>query len=240
MLMLKCNLLLMKEYCFVLFLVMLFNQSFAQPDPVGAFNRHIAANWTGEYVRISQYRVKGTPYLLGESFPGAITYKGGKTADNNKILYNLYNQKAGIDLKNDIYESGEEVEQFTLHLPEKFGGQTLLFKNANLYGDAKVNGYLNVLEEGNKIAFLKAYKIKLSPDPTNTLVKDVKVFEQYYEYYLYNKISKELHKVKLKEKDIRKELGNEELVKSYTASQAADLSKEADIIKLVKYFNNNL
>src|SRR5687768_8526194 len=155
----------MRKYCFIAFLALSINNTNAQVDPVGAFNRHIASNWAGEYVRISQYRVKGTPYLLGESFPGAITYKGGKTA-NNKILYDLYSQKAGIDMQNQIYESGEMVEEFTIQLPEKFGGQKLLFKNANLYGDAKINGYLNVLEDGSKLVFLKAFKIKLSPDPT--------------------------------------------------------------------------
>jgi hypothetical protein len=220
-------------------LLTILNQVFAQVDPVGNFNRHIAANWVGEYIRISQYRVKGTPYLLGESFAGVITYKSGKASANNKILYDLYNQKAGIDMNNEIYVADDPIDQFIIDLPEKFGGQKLLFKNANHYGNTEVKGYLNVLQDGSKVTFLKAYKIKLVADPTNTLVKDVKVFEQYYEYYLYNKSSQQLQKIKLKEKDVIKELDDAEFVKNYKASNGtADLSKEAGLIQLIKYYNN--
>lgn len=245
----------MRKYCMIAVLILGFQQANAQAsqfgsltsvpqtvgnvDAVGDYNKHVASNWSGAYVRIGPYQVKGTPYLLGESFPATITYKSGKASTNNKLLYDLYNQKAGIDLNNEIYEADDMIEQFVIHLPEKFGGQKLLFKNANHYGNTDVKGYLNVLQDGSKVTFLKAYKIKLAADPTNTLVKDVKVFEQYYEYYLYNKSSQQLQKIKLKEKDVIKELGDAEFVKNYKTSNGdANLSKEADLIQLIKYYNN--
>jgi len=47
----------------------------AQPDPVGNFNKHVIEKWTHDYIRVSQYRVKGSPYLLGESFNGDINHE---------------------------------------------------------------------------------------------------------------------------------------------------------------------
>jgi len=222
---------------FLFFLILIATRSFAQVDPVGQFNKHIVENWKGEYIRISQYRVKGTPYLLGESFPGTLTYKGGLKSDT-KILYDLYHQKVGADFKNSILETDQILEEFSISLPEKFGGKTLLFRSAEVYGNTSLKSYLNVLEDGSKVPLLKLFKVKLVSDPSNMFDKELKIFEQYYEYYLYNKSTKELSKIKLKEKDLIKQLGDEEFLKEFIAKSDLDVSKEVDAIKLVNGYNN--
>jgi hypothetical protein len=227
-----------KLYILIVF-ILLTNSTFAQPDPVGNFNRHVVEKWGSDYIRIGPYRVKGSPYFLGESFPGSLIYKSGRRVTDAKILYDLYSQKAGIDVENGIYESGEALEEFSIVLLDKFGGQTLLFKNSSLFGDAALKSYLNVLEDGDKVTLLKIFKTKLSPDPRNNLAKDSKVFEQYYEYYLYNKTSQDLNKIKLRQKDIVKELGNDQLVNDYVSKSEIDFSKEADLIKLINKYNNS-
>ena len=186
----------MKKICFTFIVILLFGDvSFAQVDPVGQFNKHIVENWKGDYIRIGQYRVKGTPYLFGESFPGTLTYKGGIKSDI-KILYDLYNQKAGADVKNSILESDLVLEEFSISLPTKFGGNTLFFKNTELFGNTSLKNYFNVLADGSKASLLKIFKIKLVSDPSNMMDKEQKIFEQYYEYYLYNKAGKKLSKIK--------------------------------------------
>jgi hypothetical protein len=223
---------------FILFgFVLLANLSFAQTNTVGEFNKFIAQNWAGDYIRIGQYKVKGTPYLLGESFPGTLTYKGGAKSDT-KILYDLYNQKAGADVKNSILQSDQALEEFTITLPAKFGGNTLLFKSTEVFGNTSLKNYFNVLEDGTKVSLLKIFKIKLVSDPSNMLDKEQKIFEQYYEYYLYNKTTKELSKMKLKEKDIAKQLGDEDFVKSFIAKGDLDVSNEVDVITLIQGYNN--
>src|SRR5687767_15408519 len=69
----------------------------AQTDAIGNFNKHVIEKWSNDYIRIGQYRVKGTPYLLGESYPGYITYMNGGAVMDVKVLYDIYNQKAGVD-----------------------------------------------------------------------------------------------------------------------------------------------
>lgn len=228
----------MKKTCFIFIVILLFGDvTFAQVDPVGQFNKHIVENWKGEYIRIGQYRVKGTPYLFGESFPGTLTFKGGVKTDT-KIRYDLYNQKAGADVKNNILESDQVLEEFSISLPAKFGGNTLLFKSSELFGNSSLKNYFNVLEDGSKVSLLKIFKIKLVSDPSNMMDKETKIFEQYYEYYLYNKSTKELSKSKLKEKDIAKQLNDEEFVKDFITKSELDVSKETDVIKLIQGFNN--
>ena len=227
----------MKNRYIFLGLVLMANISFSQINTVGEFNKFIVQNWQGDYIRIGQWKVKGTPYLLGESFPGTLTYKGGVKSDT-KILYDLYNQKVGADVKNSILESDQVLEEFIITLPEKFGGNTLLFRNTDSYGTNTLKNYFNILEDGAKFSFLKLFRIKLISDPSNMMDKEQKVFEQYYEYYLYNKISKDLPKIKLKEKDIAKQLGDEEFVKSFITKGDLDVSQEADVIKLIQGYNN--
>src|SRR5688572_8918327 len=92
------------KFIFIVFVSVLnMPDASSQPDPVADFNKQIVQNWIGEYVRIGQYRVKGSPYLLGESFPGSITYKGGKSVTDKNILYDLYHQKAGVDVNHQIF-----------------------------------------------------------------------------------------------------------------------------------------
>ncbi len=228
----------MKGICFTLVLALTIFQCRGQIDPVGAFNRHIMEAWKGEYVRIGPYRVKGTPYLLGESFPGNITYKGGKTVANAKILYDIYHQKVGIDTSKQMFEADEPVETFYINLPEKFGRQKLLFKNCYVFGKPEMNCFFNVLSDGSKVTFLKAFKTQLFQDPTNNMAKDLRVFNQYFEYYIYSKSTGDINKIKLRKKDILKELGNEKVIVDYMSSNEIDLSKEADVIKLITKYNS--
>lgn len=213
---------------------------FAQSDPLGDFNRHVLANWNGNYHRISQYRVKGTPFLYGESFAGTIDYKGGRTIKGINILYDLFTQTTGIDLRNnsEIFAAEQGVERFTVDLTEKYGGKTLVFVNADQF-TKDYKGYYNLLADGEKIALLKAFKLKLDPDPTNQMVKDVRVAEQYSEYFIYNKATRSLHKVKLKERDILKELDASADAKSFIKAQKLDMSDEGHSIQFITAYNKN-
>lgn len=233
----------MKNYRFPLFVsiaVAMFSASpsFAQADPVGDFNRHLVANWKGDYIRLGQYRVKGTPYLYGESLPGHIVYKGNKSFKNVNILYDLFNQKAGMDVKNEIFEVDNVIEEFSVTSPTQYGSQVLLFKNAANYGD-RVKGYLNVLEDGEKVALLKSYNIRLSQDPTDLMNKDKRIIDQFSEYYIYVKASKKLEKVKLKEKEIIKAIGEDKQAKDYISLHKMDIATEGQLISFLESYNNN-
>lgn len=217
-------------------ILLLLQTTHAQMDPVGDFNRHIASNWNGNYIRVSQYRVKGSPYFLGDSFPGIIRFKGGKVLADIKVLYNIYEQKAGMAVQDGIFEADEILEEFSIMLPEKYGRQELLFRSSTAFGAADLKAYLQVLEEGEKATLLKLYKARLAPDPANAMAKDLKVFDQYYEFFLYTTNGQQLKKIKLREKDFAKEL-EPAWVKQYVLEHKPDLSSEPAVIQMVQQYN---
>lgn len=229
----------MKKPLFLLLFSITTFLSFAQVDPLGAYNRHVVSNWNGSYMRVGNYHVKGNPYLFGESFSGTIDYKGGESVTGIKVLYDLYNQRAGIDLKNnEIFEAEAGVDRFVIDLPEKFGGRKLLFMNGDAFGQTGKKEYFNVLEDGSKVTFLKAYRIRLLPDPTNEMNREMKLFDQYFEYYIYQKGTKQLNKIKLKEKDILKEVNADQATKEKIKKGEIDLGNEAQVILFIKSYNS--
>lgn len=209
----------------------------AQPNTLGEFNKFIAQNWNGEYYRLGQYKVKGTPFFLGQSFEGTLVTKDG-AKNKAKILYDLHNQEAGLDGGNTILQtnSGAPVE-FTLMIPSDLSKETLVFKHADAFPKAGGKRYFNVLEDGAKFALLKEFKIRTVPDPSNMMDKELRLFEQYFEYYLYNKSSAELTRIKLREKDLKKAIGDDKVFKEYTTSVKTNFSKESDVADFVAAIN---
>lgn len=204
----------------------------AQPDAIGDFNKHVIEKWTEDYIRVSQYRVKGSPYLLGESFDGEITMRTGLKISNQKVLYDIMDQRVGTEMNKQLVAPDGEISNFVIRLPEKFGSDQLEFINASSLSKSSVKGFLNVIASGPKISFLRQYKTRLVPDPLNMYSKDLRIFEQYYEYYLYNHAAQTLEKVKLKEKDIR------EALQGFSIPPTAYFTKQADIKAIVESINH--
>jgi hypothetical protein len=203
----------------------------AQPDPVGSFNKHVIEKWSHEYIRVSQYRVKGSPYLLGESFDGLISMKTGVKTINQKVLYDIMDQRVGTESDRQLVAPDGEITSFFIQLTDRFGGEKLEFINANTLAKSNVKGYLNVIVNGPKLVFLRQYKIKMIPDPQNMYSKEIRIFEQYYDYYLYNYSSQSLEKIKLKEKEIR------EFLQGFNIPSNTDFSKQAGVKTLVESLN---
>ena len=220
----------MKQFLF-LFAVLSSLISRAQPDPIGNFNKHVIEKWTHDYIRVSQYRVKGSPYLLGDSFSGDITMKTGVVTVDKKILYDIYDQKVGFDLDKKFVAPDGEVSGFFIQLSENFGGEKLSFINAANLPKVNLKGYLNVIADGSKFAFLRQYRIRLVADPAEMYSKDIKLFEQYYDYYIYNRATAELNKIKLKDKDVLEALGNP------TVSSTFDLRTALGVRQAVEAIN---
>ena len=142
-----------------------------------------------------------------------------------------------MEVGKEMVQPGTPIKQFVVQLPEKFGSELLLFKPATNYQE-KMEGYLNVMAEGPKASLLKAYRAKLVADPANMYANDIKMIEQYAEYYIHLAGKKELVKVKLRDKDLVKALGGAANLKEYLVAERLDVSKEEDAVKLLHYLNS--
>ena len=228
----------MKSVSLILFFSFVFFSANAQTDAIGDFNKHVIEKWSEDFIRISQYKVKGSPYLLGESFDGSLTVKSGVVAANQKILYDLYNQKVGVEINKELVKPDGDVLSFYIQLPEKFGGEKLEFINAENLKNVTLKGYLNTLESGSKLILLRQYKTRVIADPANMYSKDFRIFEQYYDYFIYNVVTSSLEKIRLKQKDVVSALSGlpAETIK---AAEASDLNSIRSIRDFVKKVNGN-
>lgn len=175
----------------------------AQFEQIAQYNKVLMQNWAGTYIRIGAYKVKGSPYLYGEAIPGEIMVAGENSYKKLEILYNLFEQKAGVSTNNEFTEVDKGISSFLLTVPQKFGTGVLKFDAVDYFNAGKMKGFFNVLaEKEGRYAFLRYFSVKLIPDPANVMDKDVRFFDQNVEYYLYNAQTKKLKKVKLRTKDI--------------------------------------
>ncbi|HJS54435.1 MAG TPA: hypothetical protein VJ765_07830 [Chitinophagaceae bacterium] len=235
----------MKRYYLFIFCAGTFIQTSAQqiPDPLAAYNKNLAERWSGEYMQVSQYRVKGSPYFLGKAFPGTLKFADGKTKSGVRIRYDLYNEKASIELDSFFIESDNEISgysitlpeisEYSIILPEEYGGKNLVFRNAKAFGDPKKKGFYNLLGESGRYCFVKEYKLKLVPDPVNSLAKDYKMFEQYFEYYLYDSTTRNMKKIKLNKKNILSFFQDKEAVENAIKNNNINVSSEDGVILLL-------
>jgi hypothetical protein len=224
-----------KGYYLFIFCAVTFIQTSAQqiPDPLMAYNKHLAERWSGDYMQISQYKVKGSPYFLGKAFPGILKFADGKTKNGVWIRYDLYNEKASIELDSVFIELDNEISEYSIILPEEYGGKNLVFRNATAFGDPKKKGFYNLLGESRRYCFLKEYKLKLVPDPVNSLAKDFKMFEQYFEYYLYDSTTRDMKKIKLNKKNISSFFADKEAVENAIKNNNINVSSEDGVLLLL-------
>ena len=224
----------MKGIFVFLFCMNIFTHVCAQiiSDPLPTYNKNLAERWSGEYMQVSQYRVKGSPYFLGQSFPGILKFEDGNTK-NDLVIYDLYNEKVGIDKDSSLFELNKLIKEFSIMLPAEYGNTNLVFRNAASFGDSKKKGFYNVISEYGKYIFIKEFKIKLVPDPSNTLAKDYKMFEQYYEYFLYDTASRIMKKIKLNKKSVLSFFENKTAVENAINDNKIDVSTEPGVSLLL-------
>ncbi|HEX6848198.1 MAG TPA: hypothetical protein VF144_14550, partial [Chitinophagaceae bacterium] len=203
------------------------------PDPLSTYNKHLAERWSGEYMQVSQYKVKGSPYLLGKAFPGTVKFADGNTINNVQITYDLYNEKVSFEKDSLFFELDKLIKEFSIMLPAEYGNTNLVFRNAASFGDTKKKGYYNIISESGKYVFMKEFKLKLVPDPANTLAKDYKMFEQYYEYLLYDTSGRNLSKIKLNKKSVLSFFQNKSAAEKEINDSRIDVSTEAGVSLLL-------
>jgi hypothetical protein len=221
----------MKGSCLFIFCISIFSQVFAQVivDPLPTYNKHLAERWSGEYMQVSQYRVKGSPYLLGKAFPGTLKFADGNTKNNVQIIYDLYNEKVSFEKDSIIFELDKLLNEFSIMLPPEYGNANLVFRNAVSFGDSKKKGFYNVISESGRYVFMKEFKLKLVPDPVNSLAKDYRMFEQYHEYILYDTASRNMKKIKLNKKSVLSFFQNKSAVENEINDSKIDISTEAGV-----------
>jgi len=203
------------------------------PDPLQAYNKNLAERWNGQYIQVSQYRVKGSPFFGSDAFPGQITYADGRVVSYTKIRYDLHRNVVEVERDSTFYEMTVPIKEFRIRLSEEYGNKELTFRQAKYFGEKNNPAYYSVIDETKNYSFVKEFKLKLTPDYTNQMAKDYKLFEMYYEYYLYNDQTKAISKVKLNKKSISGYFKDNAEAVERIKTNTVNVSNEAGIIILL-------
>lgn len=208
---------------------MLWNDASAQLDQIGEYNKLLMQNWSGKYFQIGNYKVKGSPYLYGESVPGELILEDDTESKHSNMYYDLYNQEVGVNVDNTFVKLDKDISEFRFAVPKKYGSGQLVFRKVSQYNEPKLKGYFNVLADNKgKYAFLRYFSVALMSDASDMMNKDLKVFQQNYDYYIYNYKDHSIKKVRLRNKDIVRAIEEAQTLpdlKSYDLTTTEGVSK---------------
>ena len=210
---------------FILFLIAvvfsstLFSQQLILIDPV-----------TNRSFNTDKYSsVRGTPFL-NESWQQGFATSTRGTYKSLELKLDAYENRLYFN-KNDVpYEFQEDILSFTLIN----AGDTLHFRKGITGSNLKANEYVQVLSEG-KISFYRS-DIKSISEMSEINAGMVKSFITSTRYYISKDGKTELVKLN---KDILDHLKDkEDQLKEFMDTNKLSAKKEADIQKIVNYYNS--
>ena len=201
----------MKFTTIVLFLVIAaltgYSQQAAFFDAAQSYNRLLLEKGNGTYLRISNYKVIGTPYLFGGKNIGDL-YGKGEFAENMQLSYDTYNNEVEFYSRGNsgepLVKTVENIDSFILK-PDAINSisKDLKFISSELLG-APDKGFYQLMYEG-VFQLYKKYKSTLEIVTTNIVESDLRQFELGYDYYYVNKSTGAIKKIRYSYNGLKKE-----------------------------------
>ena len=217
-----------------------FSQQAAYTDPAQAYLKVVLDNQSNpnEYTRVGSFNVKGTQMLYGGRQSGSVFTKTEKGINVN-INYNTYNQQLEIfqNSAQPIIKQCNEVDSFHLVASIKEVSIKLHFYNAALF-DANNCFFLQEIVVGERFSLYKKYSSDLGYISTNYIEPGLRQFDLKYEYYYYDKTTKELRKFKHSINAITKEFKKYKDVSSALDPETFNFNPETALINVFSILNS--
>lgn len=197
--------------------------------PHGFYSRALKQSLKDAYI-------EGSPYTTGKDFSKVIIPSYSKNVQ--PLRYNAYEDEMEFSQNNEVYFANKE-DGLEITFPEL--KKTYICLTYRL-DDNRKQGYLVLLQKGPKYSLLKREKVELlkGEKSPNAYTKDAN------DYYAKEKdayiISKDnnYYKIPKNTSDLTKiPSGNQKGLLDFAKANKINLSKEADLIKLVDYLNAN-
>lgn len=196
-------------------------------------------DYTSRATRYVEDNTNGSPFLK-ESFEiGSILNEGGVVVSNVSLRYNAFHDE--FQVKQNINDSDDQIQAVrkSTDLFIKTGDDVYTY----LLPSDGVGGYYNILVEGKKAQLFKKSSKKfiegvqsvnmMTGNHPNRLVDESS-------YYIVNSNGEITELQKSKNKKLQAIAGDKRNeLKKYAKSSNLNANKEEDLIKLVKYYNQN-
>lgn len=193
---------------------------------------------TSAYTIIDGERVLGIPFLNIEWLYGSLTTPDGRVYNDQGLKYNVQNQTVFFMQGKDSLEVNEEIKEFTINIP---GPDSVLkatrFVNANQYQKERSTFYYEVISDNEKGQLLRTNQKIIAAVADGIIAsKSQKYLSLERTYFYYDKVKKKLYKIKVNS-NMRTMLALTEQQATELRLNNYDLSKEVDIISLMKAYN---
>jgi hypothetical protein len=192
-----------------------------------------------EFYIIDGRKVVGTPFLYHDWLNGSVTTADGRVFNGYRLKYNAFQQTIYFHNGIDSLEVDDPVRSFILILPSGDTNSVFTFINSSQIKEEKKPMYYELLLENPTWQLLK-FNRKFVAEASKTLpvAEGRKVFDLEVSYYIFNKSTKKLTRLKASGTNIASTL-------ALNKEQEADLvnydfSAESDILRYFqKYFSES-
>jgi len=178
-------------------------------DPATNYNKHMVGHSERTYVQIGPHKVLGTYFLFGSNHLGNI-YSPEQKAENIHLSYNTYNQQLEFTSTSNpdkplVKEPGE-LDSFVLR-SDSLIENDMFFVYGSVLGSTDKAYFQRITDPSKKEVLYKRYKSAIGV-PTNYVEADMRQFEMEISYYVYNRETKDFHRLKHNYQAIKKEYGS--------------------------------
>lgn len=190
---------------------------------------------SGRVLSVSKYGgINGNPFLFEKWVEGEVILKQGKYT-NLELKYDAFSKTLYFNKNGEMFEFQDEVISFLLMPQKDDKSKPLLFVKGIETSDFGKNQFVQLLHNG-RIGLYKSTIVFVSEmNKINEGV--VKTFQQSERYY--SKINDRLEMIKFSKKDIMAFLADRSAeVEKYATSTSLSFKKEADVIKILEYYES--
>jgi hypothetical protein len=177
---------------------------------------------------------EGSPYLSGEFLNGSIELNDERTFKDIPLRYNIFNDNFEV-----LYEGKEYgLERSARFRQFKIDGRVFMYKAYHLVKNKAINGYLEVLAEGEYTLFCK-HNVTFVKAKAAAAYKEAvpATFKRLVPDYLMQDDTGNIVRINSSKDIIEAFPEAEALLKEYSPKGKIKLRREEDFVKLIDFMN---
>ncbi|MGK0385978.1 MAG: hypothetical protein ACI849_000584 [Patiriisocius sp.] len=181
---------------------------------------------------------KGTPYNNASYLLGTVYKNDALLATNVALRYNAIADEIEIKESLDSPDENARVLTKSQDIYVKIINEIFVF--VPYEGGVEKGGYFSILYEGSQISLYKKMnkKFTAAKKASSSLVRDMPAkFEDAPVYYIVNTVGKFYQFPKSRKGKFKVFGSTKKLIKEYTEVKNLDINNEADLKKVIEYYN---